>query len=294
MEQGWLTIDNLRLVDEQEITCWNGYLAILKASYVKLSNDVDMLVWNQSKSGKYSPKASYLQLIVDKNEVEISWWWKMLWKFKCPLKSKMFCRFLFSGKALTWDVLCRKGREGPGRCYLCKMDVESNFHIGVGFPFTRRVSYEIESKLKINNLWHGSLVIIYMKNWCLNVEVRHIRSLPVIVSWFIWKSRNQCCFDDFTSWPYRVSSFFLGLLSSYPQDNRIMNIRIVVEEIIDKSSPWVYFEPQICGAGGLLYISDEHYFTFTVGLGLGTNNLAKLLALNILLTLALEHEIHSL
>ena len=58
------------------------------------------MVWNQSKSGKYSPKASYLQLILDKNEVEISWWWKLLWKLKCPLKSKIFRWFLFSGKAI--------------------------------------------------------------------------------------------------------------------------------------------------------------------------------------------------
>ena len=59
-----------------------------------------------------------------------------------------------------------------------------------------------------------------------------------------------------------------------------MNIRFVVEEIINKSSPWGYFDgsaagvPQICGAGGLLYISDEHYFTFTAGLDMGTNNFA--------------------
>ena len=78
-----------------------------------------------------------------------------------------------------------KGREGPGRCYLCKMDVESNFHIGVECPFTRRVWSEIDSKLMIDNLWHGNSVINCMKNWCLNAEVRHIRSLPIIVSWFI-------------------------------------------------------------------------------------------------------------
>ena len=86
MEQGWLNDDNLGLVDEQDITCWNGYLTIIKAIHITLTNEVDVLVWNQSKSGKYSPKVGYLQLILDKNEVEISWWWKLLWKIKCPLK----------------------------------------------------------------------------------------------------------------------------------------------------------------------------------------------------------------
>ena len=34
----------------------NRYLDILKASHVRLSNDVDELVWNMYKYGKYSPK----------------------------------------------------------------------------------------------------------------------------------------------------------------------------------------------------------------------------------------------
>ena len=55
----------------------------------------------------------------------------MVWKFKCPLKEKKNFWFLLSDKALTWDVIVRKGREGPGRCYLCKLDVEHNHHIGV-------------------------------------------------------------------------------------------------------------------------------------------------------------------
>ena len=115
----------------------------------------DELVQNQSKSGKYSPKAGYLQLILDKNELEISWWWNLIWKLKCPLKSKIFCWFLFSSKALTWDVLCRKGWEGPGRCYLCKLVVESNYHLVMECSFTKVVWEEIESKVNFKNLWIG-------------------------------------------------------------------------------------------------------------------------------------------
>ena len=69
-----------------------------------------------------------MQLIKDRTDVEISWWWKAVWKFKCPLKSKILCWFLLSNKALTWDNLCRKSREGHGRCYLCKEFGESNVH----------------------------------------------------------------------------------------------------------------------------------------------------------------------
>ena len=51
-------------------------------------------------------------------------------------------------------------------------------------------------------------------------------------------------------------------------------------EVIEKSFAWGYFdssaagEPKICGARGMLYISDEHYFSYKAGLGSGTNNYA--------------------
>ena len=95
MEQGWLNAEALGLVEAQDIISWTGYLAILKYSHIRLKNEADVLVWNQSKSGKYSPKDGYLHLIMEKHEMEIAWCWRMIWKLKCPLKSKIFCWFLF-------------------------------------------------------------------------------------------------------------------------------------------------------------------------------------------------------
>ena len=69
---------------------------------------------------------------------------------------------------------------------------------------------------------------------------------------------------------------------------------MITSEQIDKAVPWGYFDgsaagsPHICGARGILYISDEHFFTFSVGLGLGTNNFAELFALKLLIILALK------
>ena len=44
MEQQWLSIDYIGLVDLQDVLIWNGYLAIVKSSHVKLSNNLDELV----------------------------------------------------------------------------------------------------------------------------------------------------------------------------------------------------------------------------------------------------------
>ena len=47
----------------------------------------------------------------------------------------------------------------------------------------------------------------------------------------------------------------------------------------------------MCGAREILFLKDDHFFTFKVGLGVGTNNLAELYALKLLLILALDKQI---
>ena len=56
LDQGWLSSNDLGLVEIMDINAWNGYLTILKSSHIKLRNEVDELVWNQTKTGKYTPK----------------------------------------------------------------------------------------------------------------------------------------------------------------------------------------------------------------------------------------------
>ena len=79
MEQGWISSVDLGLVGGLDIIAWNGYLAILKSSHIRFSNNEDLLVWNQAKSGKYTPKGGYLHLILEQHDLEIAWWWNMFW-----------------------------------------------------------------------------------------------------------------------------------------------------------------------------------------------------------------------
>ena len=131
----------------------------------------------------------------------------------------------------------------------------------------------------------------------LKLSLIHILEWNALIPdklWYIWKARNLCCFDDKVLSPYQVSSFCLGCIKSFPQDKTI-RIRQVVVEVVDKTLPWGYFDgstsgdPKICGAGGVLFISEDHSFTFKAGLGFGTNNFAELIGLKLLLTLSLHH-----
>ena len=73
-------------------------------------------------------------------------------------------QILLSNKALTWDVLRRKGREGPRRCFLCKEVEGSNFHLAVDCTYTRNVWSKIENKLQPKYKWEGYSVEICLKN----------------------------------------------------------------------------------------------------------------------------------
>ena len=86
-----------------------------------------------------------------------------------------------------------------------------------------------------------------LKNWVYNTKVQNIRSLPIIVFWFIWNSRNRCCFDNQNTSPAQVPTFSLGLLSSYPLDTSVLKTRIITEEVIDKTKPWGFFDGSASG-----------------------------------------------
>ena len=76
-----------------------------------------------------------------------------------------------------------------------------------------------------------------------------------------------------------------------------MKIRIISEEVIDRTKFWGFFDgsasgnPKVCGAGGILFLKNDHYITFKAGLGVGSNNFAELSALKLLIILALNKQI---
>ena len=77
----------------------------------------------------------------------------------------------------------------------------------------------------------------------------------------------------------------------------MVSFRSISVEDIDKSYAWGYFdgsaagEPKLCGAGGMMFLSDVHFFSFKAGLGVGTNNFAELCALKLLLYMARRNSV---
>ena len=121
------------------------------------------------------------------------------------------------------------------------------------------------NKIHLNNLWNGESVEVCLKNWCMNKDINGVRSLPLIVLWFIWKARNLSCFDDTLPQSSQVSTICLGMLRSIPQGVISIKTRQVVVESIDFSFPWGCFDglavgnPKVYGAGGVFFFSRLLY-----------------------------------
>jgi hypothetical protein len=108
----------------------------------------DELVWKKDPAGAYTPKLGYIALSLDLFQHQPIWWWKGLWKLKCPQKEKLFLWAALNQKIPTWEILQNRHLEGPNRCPLCLTKIETIYHLLITFPFTQRVWKEISANLR--------------------------------------------------------------------------------------------------------------------------------------------------
>jgi hypothetical protein len=130
--------------------------------------------------------------------------------------------------------------------------------------------------------WHGISVEEALRNWYDNQVVKSFTTLPLVIAWGIWMAINASMFEYIQVLPIQYAFHGLRILKSLPQENMEKPLRQFVEEVVDKSGAWAYFngatqgEPQICGVGGFLYLNDSHYIKFKASLRQGTKIMLSL------------------
>jgi hypothetical protein len=87
-QQGWKNGRTLGL-NEPEALLWDRYLRALRRENIRLSEREDELIWEGDPGGIYTPKAGYAQLSIEPLQQDEKWWWRKLWKQKCPAKGKI-------------------------------------------------------------------------------------------------------------------------------------------------------------------------------------------------------------
>ena len=78
------------------------------------------------------------------------WWWKKIWKYHCPPKTRLFWWCILEDKVPCWDNLHKRGFKGPGWCALCQNTRESAKHLFLSCTFCVEVWKESCAMLGID------------------------------------------------------------------------------------------------------------------------------------------------
>jgi hypothetical protein len=187
--QGWRSVISLGL-NGVYADLLRNYILALRRGHIRLTDREDELVWQKDPLGSYTPKSGYIALNIDPIQQNPRWWWKGLWKLKCPQKAKIYMWAALNNRIPTWDNLNRRQIEGPGRCSLCKNANESTFHILISCPFSKKVWTETSSSLRQRCIWTGDTLELAWKNWSRDPRNKEIKALPLLISWGIWLAQE--------------------------------------------------------------------------------------------------------
>jgi hypothetical protein len=160
----------------------------------------------------------------------------------------------------------------PGRCPLCKSDIETVIHLFNFCPFAISVWNLISKELNLKRIWSGDTLADCLKIWYLDKMVpSHIATYII---WYIWKERNKTLFEDSSPSIHAVLYKILALHSgsiAHPKDRPPRDILISYR----KDSALAWFDGAAkgdgskCGAGGIIKAPDAIVYRWTLNCGSG-------------------------
>ena len=140
--QGWLSTKAIGLENADSVM-WEAYISSLKDAHLCIRETKDELIKEHAPFGSYSPKHGYIQLNIGNFNREVIWWWKRLWKLKCPSKACLLMWCALENKFPTWYNIQKRRLEGSSYCSLCKMDKETILRLFLKCSFTNLVWQEV-------------------------------------------------------------------------------------------------------------------------------------------------------
>eukprot|EP00253_Pinus_taeda_P008313 PITA_08313 len=192
--QAWRTSQQLNL-PLQWHQAWESYREALTESHIRITEGQDELIWSPSDAGFYTPKDGYTLLISHKKLDSLMDWWQNIWKLSTPPRSKLFFWCVLRNKAPTGDNLQRRAHHGPTWCVLCKSASESSDHLFLHCKAAIDLWTNIKNTIN-NGFWAGQNIMEAWTEWSIRHKGTKTISIPAIVIWHLWKTRNQIVFQD--------------------------------------------------------------------------------------------------
>ena len=172
----------------------------------------DLLWWRENENGTFSVKSFYDSF---SRCTRPPFQARVIWTPWVPIRASFFGWEAAWSRLLTIDRLKRSGWNIPNRCYLCKNEEETTYHLLLFCEKARMlwllifslfgVQWMMHSSVRRNLLgWHGSFVGKKReKAW---------RATPLCLLWIIWKERNRGPSTMLRGMTNKLNLFFCTLL----------------------------------------------------------------------------------
>lgn len=216
---------------------WEAFKIELSRTNVRIKDEPDQLIWAHADTGSYSPKYGYKFLMSKKGWGDPKWWAKSLWKLKCPAKAKTFFWCILKKKAPTWEILQSRCKQGPGRCALCKNDLETANHLFMECPTAKKVWSEVLKQMNLTIEWEGQSLSEAWQNWWNKIPEQKLRNLPATICWGIWIARNRHIFQEKETEAVQIKIRCLSIYSIILDAEDKRESRKVAEEQIKEGVP---------------------------------------------------------
>jgi ribonuclease HI len=277
---------------------WDAFTQALRSAGISLSNTPDTIIWaGGDATGATTVKNIYSALLQQLNYHADLRWFQRLWKWPIPLKIKIFIWLSAKEKTLTWDLLQKRGWEGPGICKLCNHSEEDIHHILIHCHFSRAVWQRILTHFSLNLHWEAASVLDCFLLW--SKEKSAPVSLAAHACWQLWIERNKAVFDDRTPSAHSVTRRILSSFSWQPSTVKALPLQ-VCEINLKQGFTLACFDGAAhssglcCGAGGIFRFHSSRVTKWFINCGAGSNTKAELLGLWATLTLATFWSINQL
>ena len=158
---------------------WEEWLHLVsRLMEVQLSQQPDKLRWKLTRSGEFTVKSMYVD-VINSSSIPSS---KHVWAVKVPLKIKVFMWFVHKQVILTKDNLTKRNWTGPTRCSFCDRD-ETIKHLFLDCPLAKvlwrtvHIAFNITPPSSVNTLFG---------TWLNGIEPETARHISVGVCALLW------------------------------------------------------------------------------------------------------------
>lgn len=175
------------------------------------SGHVDALIWSLEKPAMQTIVKELYATLSSLRQPLSPFFPPPFWKASCPLKMILFSWLLFSNRNLSWEVLQRKGWQGPSQCQMCRNSAECNLHMFFQCGASSSIWYVLSSIYGFSHRVFPSVQDAFVW-WSAQCPVW--RSLFIITCWFLWKWRNVHIFQNSSLPLDSILTKILGYLPS--------------------------------------------------------------------------------